>query len=53
MVNATICFFTHFLLVFLMPNVDVRRYNDSYLSYCYAPRPMKLTTFIDESVQKI
>ena len=38
MINATACFFTHFLLVFLMSNFDVRSYNDSYLSYFYAPR---------------
>ena len=52
MINATICFFTYFLLVFLMSNFDVKRYNGLYLSCCYAPRPIKFTFFIDESVGK-
>ena len=52
MIYATICFFTHFLLAFLMSKFDVRRYNGSYLSCFYASRPMKFTTFIDESVEK-
>ena len=52
MINATILFFTHFLLVFVMSEFDVTRHNGSYLSCCYAPCPMKFTTFIDESVGK-
>ena len=51
-INATICFFTHFHVVFLMSNFDVRRYNGSYLSCSYASRAMKFTTFIDELVEK-
>ena len=41
-----IYFFTHFRLVFLMSNFDVRRLNGSYLSCSYAPRPMKFTTLL-------
>ena len=36
-----------------MSNVDVRRYNGSYFSCSYAPRPTKFISFIDESVGKI
>ena len=35
-INATICFFDHLVLVFLMPIFDVRRYNGLYLSCHYA-----------------
>ena len=45
-------FFTHLLLVFLMSIFDVRRYNGSHLNCSYAPRPMKITAFIVESVAK-
>ena len=31
MINATICFFTHLLLVFLMSNFDVRKYDGASL----------------------
>ena len=52
MINATISFFTHFLLVFLMSIFDVRGYNGSCWSCSYAPRPVKFTTVIDKSVRK-
>ena len=52
MTNATINFFTHLLLGLLMLTFDVRRYNGSYLSSAYVPRPTKFTSFIDESVEK-
>ena len=52
MISATICFFTHFFLVFLMSNFDVRRCNCSYLSCSHALCPMKFTIFIDESLEK-
>ena len=52
MINASTCFFTHWLLVFLTSVFDVRRYNCSCLSCSYAPRPMKITAFIVESVEK-
>ena len=51
-INATICFFTHFHVVFLMSDFDVRRYNGSYLSCSYASHAMKFTTFIEELVEK-
>ena len=41
MINVTIDFCTHLLLVLSMLIFDVRRYNDSYLSCAYVPRPMK------------
>ena len=50
MINAMIN--TRFFLFFLMSNFDVRRYNGSYLSCWYGPRPLKFTTFVDESVEK-
>ena len=53
MINATICCFTHFVLVFLMSNCDIRKHNGSYLSCYYASRSIKFTTFIDESVKKL
>ena len=53
MINVNICFFTHLLLVFLMSIFDVTRYDGSYLSCSYAPRPVKFTAFIAESVEKI
>ena len=53
MINANICFFTHLLLVFLMSIFDVTRYDGSYLSCSYAPRPVKFTAFIAESVEKL
>ena len=43
---------THFLLVFSIPNFDVRRYAGSYLSWLYALYPMKVTASIDESVEE-
>ena len=46
-------FFTHLLLVFLISIFDVRRYNGAYLSCAYVSRPMKFTTFIDKSQEKI
>ena len=46
MITATICFFTHLLLVFLMSIFDVKRYNRSYLSCGYVPCPVKFTAFI-------
>ena len=57
MLSATICFLTHFHLIFLLADFIVRRYNGSYLSCCYPPPsnpccPMKFTTFIDESAGK-
>ena len=52
MINATICFFSHLLLVFLMPDFYVRRYDGTYLSWAYIPRQMKFTMSIDESVEK-
>ena len=53
MINATTCFCTHLLLIFSMSIFDVRRYNGSYLSCSYVPRPMKFTVSIDESVEKV
>ena len=54
MTNATICFFTYFLLVFLMSVFHVRKCNGSYLSCFYEPpsRGIKFTISIDELVQK-
>ena len=31
MINATICFFIHLLVAYLMSISDVKRYNGSYL----------------------
>ena len=52
MTNATFCFFTHLLFIFLISIFDVERFNDAYLSCTYVPRTVKFTTFIDESVGK-
>ena len=54
MTNATISFFTYFLLVFLMSIFHVRKCNGSYLSCFYESpsRGMKFNTSIDELVQK-
>ena len=52
MINATFCFFTHLLFVFLISIFDIKRFNDAYLSCTYVPRTVKFTTFIDESVGK-
>ena len=41
MINATICFFTHLLLVILISIYDVRKYNGAYLSCAYVPRRKK------------
>ena len=49
MINANICVFTNLLLVFLRSIFDARGYDGSYLSWSYAPRPIK---FIVESVEK-
>ena len=35
-----------------MSTLGVTMYNASYLTYSYAPRPMKFTAFIVESVEK-
>ena len=45
-------FYSFHFSCFLMSIFDVRMYNDSYFSCYYGPRPMKFTTFIDESVEK-
>ena len=45
-------FFAHLLLVFLIPIFDAIRYNSAYLSCAYAPRTIKFTTPIDESIGK-
>ena len=52
-IDATLCFFTHLLLVFLTSISDIKRYNGSYLSCSYDTRPMKFTVFISELVEKI
>ena len=46
-------FSTHLLLLLIMPILDVRRYNGSYLSCSYIPRPVKFTVFIFEPVERI
>ena len=45
-------FFTHLLFVFQISFFDIRRYNTAYWICPYVLRPMKFTTFIDESVEK-
>ena len=55
MINATNSFLTLIAFAFsfsLMSFFDVRRYNASYLSCSYAPRPMKFIAFIDELVEE-
>lgn len=47
MIKATICFFTHFLLVFLEEGMMV------HISSFLTPHSVKITNFIDESAGKI
>ena len=41
-----------FTYLFLVLFFDIRKYNSAYLSCAYVPRPIKFTTFINESVGK-
>ena len=53
MINATIsCIYSFSFTPFLISIFDVRRYSGAYLGCAYVPRLMKLTTFMDELVEK-